>query len=326
MTELARSEPAGGLSSWGGDGDDDLGFEDVDSTDLAIPRLRIEHADGLFKDSLSGETWPELDVIILGLVKQRIFWRGELEEGERPACKSPNAEYGFPNTDPKSAVDKRFPWEESNYSPEDAQPIVLEPSRQYPDGWSSNGHGVISCSGCVFAEWTKTSSGKNEPPPCNEQHTYPVLYRPVGAPDAAWTTAILTLQRTGIKPSKQYISAFAQSKTPMFSVVTRLRLNRESRGTVRYSVPVFVRGEQSDRENWPEWATLYRTVRSFLRQAPRPVENGAAPEAAPSANVNEPRTKQAQAPARQAQQAQQAPAKQAPAAPPVEDDDDDLPF
>jgi len=316
---------------------DDIGLEDIGASDIVIPRLQIQHKDATFKDNLSGAIYDKLDVILLGQIKQRIMWGDDPDEGEKPLCKSPDFVHGFPMLSDQVSADKRFPWAESNYSPEQAQPVDLAPGqdKRFPQGYTSNDLPVLACDTCKFNQWTKNpKNGKSVPPACTEQHTFPLLYSPDEG--ETYIAALLTLQRTGLKPSKSYISSFAQTKTPMFTVHTRLSLQAQSKGSVVYSVPVFARGSQTDRNNWQEYGNQLRSIREFVRSAPRAVEDdGAATE--PSANVNTgPATAPSAAPtATAAAPAASVPAPtKAPAAAPVKAaappaavaSEDDLPF
>lgn len=268
----------------------DIGLEDIDASDIAIPRLTIVHNEGRFKDSLSGSVYDSgLKVILLGLIKQRVFWRDDTDEGEAPLCKSPNFDYGFPQQDPEVPASKHFPWAKSNFTPDQAQPVNIEPSKSYPAGWSSNGLPVLPCNSCIFKEWEK---GDWKQPPCAEQHTYPLLYE---LEEGIWQPALYTVQKTGIKPSRTYMSSFAQAKQPFFSVYTTLGLTQQRRGTVDYSVPWFSRGEPTDRNSWLEYANNFKSIREFVRSAPRRFDDDAQPEA--SANVNTPPVPTAAAPA-----------------------------
>lgn len=294
--------------------DDDLlnvGLDDVGVGDVIIPRLVIQHKTATFQDNLSKAEYPTLKVILLGLVKQRIFWDDEVDDGDKPKCKSPDFDHGFPNVDPATKVEKQFPWAESNFDP-----------GQFPAENGLNQLVTLPCPTCIFKEWDKTApNGKTwKQPPCNEQHTYPLLYSPDEG--ESWQPALLTVQRTGIKPSRQYISSFAQAKTPMFTVFTEIGLTLQKRGQVDYSVPTFKRGEPTSRDAWMEYANQYRAIREFIRQPPRRLdEDEAAPvPEAEAANVNAaPSTPPAAdpTPAPAAQPAAPAPAAAAPAAPPA---------
>lgn len=255
----------------------DVGLEDVGAADVVIPRLSINHLDATFKDNLSKAEYPTLKVILLGLVKQRIMWKSEVEDGDKPLCKSPDFEHGFPNVRQDVTPDKKFPWDESNFNPAD-----------FPPEKGINDLTTLPCANCKFSEWGTDKNGKSTPPPCTEQHTYPLLFS--SDDGESYSPALLSLQRTGIKPSRQYISSFAQSKTPMFTVFTQLSLTPQSRGSVRYAVPNLRRAEQTDRDMWGEYASQYRTIRDFVRAAPRKRdEEGNGDDTAvvvPTSNVN----------------------------------------
>lgn len=282
----------------------DIGLEDVGVSDVVIPRLQIIHDEALIKNNLSSETFDKLDVILLGLVKQRVMWDEEVGvAGSRPLCKSPDFEHGFPNLADDVPKDKRFDWSQSNFNPED-----------FPPEKGLNGMVTLPCAQCVFKEWDK-QGWKN--PPCAEQHTYPLLY--TTDEGESWAPALFTTQKTGIKPSRQYISSFAQTKTPMFTVHTELSLVLQSRGTVKYSTPSFKRKGQTERENWTEYGNQYRSIREFIRQAPRRQDD----EEEPAASSNENTPPAATPAATPAAAPAAAPAAPAPAAPAG---DDDLPF
>lgn len=263
-----------------------FGLEDVDASDIAIPRLTIEHKTGQFKDSLSGSIYNSgLEVILLGLVKQRVYWRADTDEGDIPLCKSPNFDHGFPNTDDKLSRDKQFPWNKSNFDTSNAVPIEIAPmgaGKPYPDGWTSNDFPVLPCNSCIFKDWEKTGSDgvpwKN--PPCTEQHTWPLLFQ---AEPGVWQPALYTVQKTGIKPSRTYISSFVQAKQPFFAVKTLLGLTQMKRGSVDYSVPTFARSEATDYNSWLEYKNNYLSIREFVRSAPRRFKEAVGE---PSANVN----------------------------------------
>lgn len=248
----------------------DLGLEDVDASDLSMPRMTIDHKKCVFVNTLTKEEYPALTVVMLGLIKQRVMWPEKMEENDKPRCKSPDNTHGFPRVHVEGlSAKKQFPWAESNFDPAHAQPVDEPDSQQYPGGWSSNGYDVLSCDSCVFAKWTKDGSD-NVPPMCSEQHTYPLLYMAGNAEDPQWTPAILTVQRSAIGNSRKFINAFAQARQPMFTQYTGLTLTMEIKGTNEYAVPGFKKLGASDRNLWGEYANSLRTIRKFLRQAPRP--------------------------------------------------------
>lgn len=233
--------------------DYDTGLEDFDPSDAALPRLSIVHDGGTFKDNLSGEEFGEIHGVFLGMIKQRHMWNSDPEDDAKPMCKSSDAETGFPNvTGPDHSL---FPWEQSGFTPQTA-------SRD------EHNRPVLKCDTCVFAQWTKNGA-KNVPPACSERYTFPIRYSSEGEGTALDRSGILSLQRSGITPAKQYLSIFSRNKSPMFSSYTKLKLERKSRGTVKYSTPVFTKGSAVPQEEWEEFAKEYRSIREFLREPPR---------------------------------------------------------
>lgn len=233
--------------AWGDLGD--VGLEDVSASDIQMPRIQLLHDTGKFRDASTGVELDSLECVILGLVKQRIMWDTEVDEGDKPQCKSPNHTHGYPQMRTDIPARKQFPWSKSNFDPKDF-PVT-------------DGQIVLPCDSCVFANWGADKSK----PPCSEQYTFALYYRDA---EGEMRPGLLSLQRSGMKPAKVYTGTFAAAKQPMFTVWTRISLTLESRGKVTYSVPKFTKGELSDRHEWPGFAEQYRSVREFLHQAPRP--------------------------------------------------------
>lgn len=292
--------------------DFETGLEDFGIEDAVVPRLSIQHRDGEFKDSLSGATFPKIRVIILGLVKQRILWNSVVDDGDMPMCKSPNHKQGFPNVDEDTKRDKRFPWAASGFNPKDFPP-------------DEDGQVMLPCDGCQLKEWGSHPDGKR--PYCSEQFTLPVLYDPYD--NEGWVPAILTFQKTSIKPVRSYLTSFARSNNPAYTAITEIGLDLQKRGGNPYSVPNFRRVGDTDEQFWREYATNYRSLKQFLTAPPAVRDSDSQP--APSANQNRPpATERTDEPAKT--EAKSTPPAPAPApaasATPVatQDDDEDLPF
>lgn len=259
----------------------DTGLEDFDTTDMVMPRLGIKHEDAVFVDNLTGEEHPKLKVVMLGLIKQRILWDTDVNEGDKPLCKSYNFREGMPNP-------ATFPLAASEFA-------------ELP----TNGNG-LPCDACKLKEWG--SHPQRDTPWCSEQHTFPLLMQ-AGDEGNFAAPAILTVQRSAIKASKSYLTSFARSKTPLFTVVTELSLDPQKKGSVKYAVPRFVKVGATDSEEWEDFAEHYRNIRGFITTPPPEDDSEEATTGAtPSADT--PRTSDAGA-------------SQAAAAAP---DDDDLPF
>lgn len=231
--------------------DFETGLEDFDMTDAVIPRLSIAHKEAQFKDSLSGEQFDKISVIILGLVKQRVLWHQEVDDDDRPMCRSTDHNTGFPNMSDEQPKEKRFPWAKSGFNPKDYPP---------------DAEGVIRlpCDSCKLKDWGSHPDGKR--PYCSEQFTLPVLYDPSG--DGSWVPAIITFQKTALKPLKAYLSSFARAKNAAFGAITEVSLDPRRRGQTDYAVPIFKKIGSTDQDDWREFAASYRTMREFLTAEP----------------------------------------------------------
>ena len=274
------------------------GLEDIDTSDLSMPQLKIVHDQALFEDSLSGEQFDTMDVILLGLVKQRVLWPSEMgEEAEAPLCRSYNFTEGVPGEKfgERMKRDPASPLEASGYTEAD----VLA--------------GHLSCLSCNLKEWGSHPS--RDVPWCVEQFVLAVM---IGSPDEPiGSPAMLTLQRSSIKPAKAYITSFVRTRTPLFVNRTTMSLNGQSRGTVKYSIPKFVKGVPTDAEYHGDYAELYRQVKDFVT-TPRVAEEETAVTVTATPAAAAPAAAPAPAPAA---------ATAAPTAPVVASTkDDDLPF
>lgn len=312
------------------------GLEDMQASDAVIPRLTIAHKEGKFEDNLSGEQFGVVNLVILGLVKQRVLWSPTVDDGDAPMCKSTDNITGFPNDD--APKDKRFPWAKSGFDKND-----------YPE--DSDGLRNLPCSGCQLKEWGTHPNGKS--PWCTEQWTLPVMYDGQdydGNFSGVYSPAIFTLQRSGVKAIRAYLTNFQRTGQPAFVNIAQCKLEVNTRGDVTYSTPKFSRVGATDQGEWPSYATQFMQIREYLTRRPvnddaEPVEAGqnnvntAPAQAAPAQVAPAPQQQAAPAPQQAAQaapeaapaqaapapqqQAAQAPAQTPPAA---ADDDEDLPF
>lgn len=251
--------------------DDDMatGLEDFAPEDQVMPRLNISHPDAEFVDNLSGQKYSKLSVIMLGLVKQRVMWAAEVDEGDRPLCKSVNFTEGLPNVN-------EFPYSKTPFE---------------------KGQEQLDCATCPLKEWG--THPQRETPWCSEQHTFPLLM--VDEDGNPTAPALLTLQRSGIKPSRAYLSSFARDRRPLFTVFTNIELTPQKRGSVNYAVPRFSQGQPTDPDQWQAFAQHFKQVRSFLQTPPTTEEESSSASDGDGAQ-------------------------KAPAAPSAAADDDDLPF
>lgn len=233
------------------------GLEDFDE-EGAIPRININHSAGTFKDALSGEEFPEMYGVLLGMVKQRVMWADDVETGAKPMCKSQNGKIGYPNVGDKP--EDRFPWKDAPELNQSTQPM------------DEFGRTIIGCDTCPFAQWgAKTASGKSTPPRCRERHTYPIQFnREPSITGPFYETGILSLQGSGISPSKKYLSAFQRARRPTYSAVAKISLDTNKRGSVTYSVPVITKIAEIPMDEWEVYARDLGPMREFLQKPPRP--------------------------------------------------------
>lgn len=276
--------------------DDDavVGLEDIEATDLVMPRLGIDHKTAEFVDNTSGARYTEIECILLGLVKQRILWHPEVDEGDQPLCKSYDFHHGHPNDD--------FPWSASGF-----------------DAGATDSDGRLPCSGCALKEWD--SHPKNKTPWCSEQHTFPLVH----LVDGGEQPSLLTVQRSAIRASKAYLTGFSRQKQPLFVARTKISLQAMSRGSVTYAVPSFARVGDVDAQHYDRLADAFRSIRSFLHTPPQRDDDdgdGGTTTVTPKAATAAPA-----APAKPtAATPQSASAPTTGAVPVSDDDDDDLPF
>ena len=241
---------------------DDDGLGDFTTQDMTIPRINIDHKTAEFVDGLDGTRANEIEVIILGLVKQRVLWPAEVSGAkEKPLCRSLDFDTGRPDNTNGHA---RFPWKESGFSLAEYQ---------------GTDQAQLSCEGCKLKEWG-THPSRKEVPWCAAQFVLIVLVKVGG--DLGWAPALLTFQGSGIKATSGYLTSFKRSGSPAWLCTTKIKLTAQRRGTVDYSTPSFVRGTPTDGADWEGYKAMYRQTRAYL-QTPRTDEEEAAMESASTA-------------------------------------------
>ena len=269
MTSLQPTAATGtDVVSWAGE---ETGLEDFDSSDLTMPRLSIDHPDAGFRNSQTDEIFPELIVILLGLHKSRLMW-GDINEGDEkdaPLCKSPDCKHGFPNIDSQLPASKQFPWDaQSVYNKGDLKPIEI--------GDNLLTMPSLGCKSCHFKEWNTDPTGKK--PWCSEEWTFPLLYQDPEDKEV-WVPALFGIRRSGIKPARQYVTPFASKKTPIFTVATKLSLESNRRGSVKYCTPVFSKVGKTDPDSYQDYFDSFKSAQSFLLQYPMPKDDDKLDEA-----------------------------------------------
>lgn len=249
-----------GMMPWEAPGEDTLG--EIKQSEVPTPRLRIIGKEGVFENADTSEKYESLNVILLGLVRQRIFWGKEVAEGEVPLCRSLDAIHGTPNVDDEVPVKKQFPWSKSNF---DRKQLPILPDSKTDD--TPNGQPVAQCDKCIFAQW----DDENDQFPCNEQLVVPCYYEDKSG---MWAPGILTFQSSGFKNTTRYLGAMKGRQAP-FQSYTKIELEQRTNGDVVYSVPKFIKGDatpggepnaQGVPENWAEYYDTFTQVKEFLRR------------------------------------------------------------
>lgn len=235
--------------------EDFTGLEDFEPTRLVIPRLTINHKDGTFKCPVTEQTLPSpIEVIMLVMVKQRILWHVNLgDDGELPLCKSPDGQTGFPTPLDLLPRGKEFPWDVSRFNPND-----------WPAG--SSGMAELPCKNCGLKEWKSHPMGVK--PYCAEQYNFGVLYRPAGRDDML-APAVLTCQKTSMKPAEMYMSKFRSMGEPMFVVITKVHLDLSQKGGNTYSIPRFESGNKTSPEQWEYFKAEAINMRTNMKTPPQ---------------------------------------------------------
>lgn len=216
----------------------ETGLEDLLllSGGATTPRIVIDHKEGCFTDSLSGEEFKELTVIPLGVVAGRILWPPDIEDDPSdPWCKSLDAKVGTPG--------EEFPWKASGYKKSDVD---------------AEGH--LDCNACPLKDWdshpTKNMAW------CTEQLTVPVLRQLANGKVAA---ALMTFQRSAIKDARKYLQSFASAGEPPFVAYCKITLDMRKKGSNPYGVPQFKRLQLTDEDAHEAFAEQFRAIRTYLR-------------------------------------------------------------
>lgn len=281
------------------------GLEDFDpTTDGTIPRLGIDHKKSVFVDSLSKEEFGELDLILLTFHKGRILWDDDVQDDATPMCKSYDFHVGIPDL-------KQFPWRSSGFD---------------EAAFAGQETVVLPCDSCHLKDWG-THPKRDNAPWCGEQHTYPALQNIKTADNPLWVPVLITVQRTSLKNSKNYVQAFHRAESPLFTVVTHLTLRPQKRGNVEWAVVEFRKGQPTDSADWVAYSQKAKALKQFIAtprvrdddeesQASQPTAVQDPAEAQPTpAPTPQPAPAPAPAPTPAPTEPAPAPAPEAPAAP-----------
>ncbi len=228
----------------------DTGLDDLTPQDLVVPRLKIKHKDGVFEDGATSEQTPVLYCIILGLVRQRVLFHHNVEDGDVPMCKSPDSNVGYVNLEaPKK---KFFPFERAGFNPNDFPP-------------DDEGRVMLPCQGCKLKDWGSHPVTDNKPY-CADQYTLPIYWASTLEDLEAgnFQPGLLTFQKSGVTPAKRYLGSFKQKNVGAYTAVTEISLNMQTRGQTVYCTPVFKKLAETDAEQWPQYSEHYAGIRNFL--------------------------------------------------------------
>lgn len=289
----------------------DTGLDDLGDA-IQVPRLRIGHKTGTIIDPNTGQEFPKINAFILGLVRQRVLFHVKVDEKDKPMCKSPDAKMGFPNLEPADPK-KAFPWDKAE----------LEPSQAQRD---EQGRLYIACGSCKLKEWGSHPLG--DKPYCSEQYTLAIIFAETKEEllsENGGMPALLTVQKTGIKPARTYLQTFKLKGVGAYTVVTEIGLDMKKQGDTVYSTPTFRHNGDSPQERWLDFSQDFLGIQDFLLKARPPapdVQDGNGVKANEVLNG----TATANTAPSVARPTVSTPATVAPPATAPVDSDDDLPF
>jgi len=229
------------------------GLEDFGPEDLRMPRLNVQHAEGVIKDSLSEQTFTAIDFIALALIKGRVLWKPTVDPKDpQPLCKSTNHLIGYPTTWMPSAADN-FPWPAAQVNPND-----------FPK--DDEGRITLPCTSCRLKDWgSHPVDGKKTW--CSEQFVVPMMYGPID--EEPNMTALFTFQRSSLQAAKGYFANMARQQKPAFALKARMTLREEKYGQNKYQVPVIKVLGSVPEDEWMGYSEASATIAEFLRRPPR---------------------------------------------------------
>lgn len=113
-----------------------------------------------------------------------------------------------------------------------------------------------ACATCPHSQWRTDDGGDRVPPPCSESVN--VIAHDNEDDVFVW----LRFSRTALRPFKNYVSALASRRLPLFAVVTNITLEKKKNGALEWLVPVFGMGDALT----PAQVAPYREVAQFAMQ------------------------------------------------------------
>jgi hypothetical protein len=217
------------------------------------PRLRINHKDGRFVESVSDTEYDILaNVVILGFSYSRVMWKptkpGQgFKSDEMPQCRSNDNEHGQPNTDVEKPV--LFPWNTSVFEPTKAQvnPVYNRV--------------ILDCTKCSFQIWGSDGSR----PACGLIMNVYVMYQPPGAEQPV--TAFLSIKGAGIKPMKKFFrKVFSSGKNASpYQFMVNLALDMHTSGEVQFCTPRVEVTGTIPADHWAALSGQFSQMRDFTK-------------------------------------------------------------
>ena len=184
------------------------GYEDFDSNDLIIPRVKIvqptsrKGTAGKFLMNLTDEEFSSMDIIVIKATRSRVLWGDDLEAQE-PLCKS------------------------SNFLVPDAS--IEEPISLACAIYTQKGDLRVLDVLCEKAKWIN-----NERPDCNQSYNLLCL---TGEHVPFW----ISLSGASISPVKRFISAIALRRKKLWqfgvTISTEERIKPNRHYTIRFGPP-----------------------------------------------------------------------------------------
>lgn len=212
------------------------------------PTIRVDHNRASFvtpNDAGVLDLRRELTFIGLGLLRERAMWPRDEQRavfGNRPLCKSGDAVTGAPGL--------HFPWHDY----ENPAPPAADGSRPKAD--------AIPCDGCNFRAW----NGR-EQPQCQQTWVIPALVVATspGAPMVnPETVRLLQFSASGIRELEAYLKPYRDQGRPMYETVTKVQLQKVSKGGRNYASPKFTSVASTDPEYHGLYSFFLREVREYL--------------------------------------------------------------
>lgn len=223
------------------------GLEDLDPREGGISRIRIDHKDAMWVDSLTGLKVKEFEGVICGIVKQRVMFPPKMsKEPGPPECKSVDFKIGRPNLEIFPVAEFRNP----------AGGVAPGPAVEFVEGIE------LDCGTCPFEKFGSNPSPDKEGPRCTEQIILVVLADLDGSGNDM--PSLLTAQKSALKPTRAYLAGFKRAGNPAFSHRTKFSLSAQVYAGNDYAVPVYKRLEETPKELWLAYGQTYTQNRDFL--------------------------------------------------------------